>query len=100
MCPNSSDSKPDIELYVSVHNCTIQCPRINACFESLPHGLFLTCRGEIIFRCREVYGMHNDNNVCDKDFKRKVFKAFLLKGTVARDFLPLVFFMNRTHLLP
>jgi hypothetical protein len=69
----------DIELYVSVHSCTIQCLRINACFESLPHGLFLTCRGENIFRCREVYGMHNDNNECDKEFKRKVCKALLLK---------------------
>jgi hypothetical protein len=57
----------------------VQCPRINACFESLPHSLFLTYRGENIFRCREVYGMHNDNNACDKEFKRKVFKALLLK---------------------
>ncbi len=35
---------------VLVRNCTIQGPRINACYEPPSHGLFLTCRRENMFK--------------------------------------------------
>jgi hypothetical protein len=40
------------------HNRTTQGPRINTCSESPSHGLFLTGRGEDIFKARGKINMY------------------------------------------